>query len=128
MQLSEAGVDPEAVDPRLMEVSVELEGARHHDRETHDSQQSLLRDLLRIFARGRSFSAMTGAGDVPVLWLHSQTDPIIAFDLAKEFVAAHPDWEFRGRTGLGHVPMISDPGWVAEETLSWLGKSDVERR
>ena len=95
LQLTEAGVDPETIDRRLMEASVELEDARRHDRAAHDSQQSLLRDLLRIFARGRAFSKMTAAVDVPVLWLHSETDPIIAFDLAKEFVAAHPDWQFR---------------------------------
>jgi pimeloyl-ACP methyl ester carboxylesterase len=120
LQLTEAGVDPEAIDPGLMAISVELEDARHHDRAAHDSQQWLLRDLLRIFARGRSFSAMAAAVGVPVLWLHSDTDPLIPFDLAKEFVAAHPGWEFRSRAGLGHVPMVVDPGWVSEEILSWL--------
>ena len=125
LQLTEAGVDPATVDPRLMRLSVELEDARHHDRAAHDSQQRLLRDLLRTFAQGRSFSKMTAAVDVPVLWLHSDTDPLIAFDLAKEFVAAHPNWKFSSRTGLGHVPMVVDPRWVAEEILSWLDASDL---
>lgn len=120
LQLTEAGVDPAAVNASLLQASVQLEEARHHDREAHDSQQRLLRDLLRIFARGQSFSQMTTSVDVPVLWLHSETDPLITFDLAKRFVADHPDWRFRSRTGLGHVPMITDPHWVTEEILTWL--------
>ena len=123
LQLTQAGVDPDAVDAQLMRASIELEEARHHDRAAHDSQQRLLRDLLRIFAKGRPFSRMTAAVDVPVLWLHSETDPLIPFDLARNFVAAHPGWELSSRTGLGHVPMVVDPDWVAEEILSWLGPS-----
>lgn len=122
LQLTEAGVDPAELDPSLLQASVELEETRHRDRAAHDSQQRLLRDLLRIFAHGQSFSQMTASVDVPVLWLHSETDPLITFDLAKDFVADHPDWQFRSRTGLGHVPMITDPQWVAEESLTWLDK------
>lgn len=120
LQLTSAGVDPGAVDPGLRRASIDLETTRHHDRVAHESQQHLLRSLLRIFARGHDFSRLTASIDVPVRWLHSDTDPLIPCDTAEAFVASHPGWEFASRPGLGHVPMVVDPAWVADEVLTWI--------
>jgi pimeloyl-ACP methyl ester carboxylesterase len=120
LQLTQAGVESGRVDAGLMDVSVALEKTRHQDRAAHDAQQRLLGGLLRMFARGRDFGRMTAAVTAPVLWLHSEDDPLIPFYLARDFVAQHPGWQLRSRPGLGHVPMVVDPEWVSGEVLAWV--------
>lgn len=124
MQLTGAGVDPAVMGAELRRQSVTLQEHRHHDRVAHDAQLGLLRSMLKTFERGRAFDRATDPAGVPVLWLHSDSDPLVPHEAAKAFVQQRPAWEFRSRPGLGHVPQIVDPEWVARCITSWVDSPD----
>ena len=76
-----------------------LQARRHHDRASHDSQQLVLRSLLRLLEQGRRFASTIAAVEAPVLWRHGDDDPLV------------PEPQARA---------LTDPAWVADSVRAWL--------
>lgn len=119
-QLRAAGIDPADLDHAVVRDATALQARRHHDRAGHDSQQLLLRSFLRQLEHGRRFARAVAPIAVPVLWLQGEDDPLVPEQQARAFVAGHPSWEYRTRADVGHVPALTDPGWVSSSVHAWL--------
>lgn len=73
---------------------------RHHDRAGHDSQQRLLRSLLRLLERGQQFERALAPLAAPVPWLQGEDDPLVPEPQARAFVGRHPSWTYATRSGV----------------------------
>jgi pimeloyl-ACP methyl ester carboxylesterase len=61
----------------------------------------------------------------PILWLQGADDRLVKFSDASTFTAAHPDWAFYARAGVGHLPHLEDPVWTAQTITRWLDSAPV---
>jgi pimeloyl-ACP methyl ester carboxylesterase len=54
------------------------------------------------------------------LWLHGTDDPLANIDDARALAMSRPQWRFRTRDGVGHLPHLEDPAWTAQSIKEWL--------
>lgn len=125
-QLVAAGLDPSTVDSAARRDAVALQALRHRDRDSHDAQQHLLRSLLRLLEQGSQFASAVATIEAPVLWLQGEDDPLVPEPQARALVSRHTAWDYRLRAHVGHVPALTDPGWVADSIQAWLTQIEGE--
>jgi pimeloyl-ACP methyl ester carboxylesterase len=77
-------------------------------------------DVMALLARpARWRRELTGIG-APTLWLHGADDPLSDLEAARALAASRPEWTFRTRDAVGHLPHLEDPAWTARTITQWL--------
>ncbi len=88
---------------------------------------------IALLGRSRAWAGRLASVRQPTLWLQGQDDLLVPVDDAAAMAASRPDWAFRTRRGVGHLPHLEDAPWVAETLADWLaapvpdGPSSVPR-
>ena len=75
---------------------------------------------IAILGRRRAWAARLAAVEQPVLWLQGDDDLLVRATDAAALAASRPDWTFRSRPGVGHLPHLEDAPWVARTVVEWL--------
>ena len=60
----------------------------------------------------------------PTLWLQGDDDPLVDPPAAASLAASQPNWTFRTRPGVGHLPQLEDPAWTFDQIDTWLDTLD----
>src|SRR3954452_24699883 len=77
-------------------------------------------DVVALLARPAQWRHQLAGITTPTLWLHGADDPLASLAAARALAATRPEWEFRTREGVGHLPHLEDPGWRAHAIAGWL--------
>jgi pimeloyl-ACP methyl ester carboxylesterase len=111
--------DPSRVDPDLFRASVALIEERAGQPELDKALLQASRSLTGVLARPGRYRAALEQIQAPTLLVFGAKDklvPIAAGELAHR---RRPDWTYVVHPDLGHVPMIEDPAWTAQQILEW---------
>jgi pimeloyl-ACP methyl ester carboxylesterase len=84
--------------------------------------------VLSILARRQRYAGVLARIEQPVLLLHGDADRLIPIRAARAAAAANPGWRFEVAPGVGHIPQLEVPGWVAEHVLDWRAGIDADDR
>jgi pimeloyl-ACP methyl ester carboxylesterase len=57
---------------------------------------------------------------LPVLVVHGTRDRLVPYAASARLARAMPGWHFVEALGVGHVPQIETPQWVADRMREWL--------
>lgn len=114
--------EPSRVDPELVARHVELARLRLRRTELDAAFEQAARSLMRHLTDARRARATyRGMPDgLPVLVVHGTRDRLVPYAAAVALARRHPEWEFLEAGGVGHVPQIEAPGWLAAHLHRWL--------
>ena len=77
-------------------------------------------DVVALLARPAQWRDQIAGITAPTLWLHGADDPLARVQAARALAASRPQWRFRTREGVGHLPHLEDPEWTAHSIAGWL--------
>jgi len=84
-------------------------------------------DVVALLARPAQWRDQLAEITAPTLWLHGADDPLSELQAARALAATRPEWEFRTRAGVGHLPHLEDPAWTAHSITGWLDEQANSR-
>lgn len=112
--------DVNRIPKHVVDLHVELAVQR---REYPDVDAELLaaaQSLVWVLLKRRRYTATQRAITAPVLLLHGDRDRLVPITSARAAAKANPSWRLRVAHGVGHVPQLEVPDWVAEQIHEWL--------
>ena len=128
-QLSDATPHPDRVPRAVREATVaEVRVTRAEQDGGREAQQAQFRailDVVSLLARPADWRRQVAAITAPTLWLHGEDDPLSSVKAARALVETRPEWTFRTRPGVGHLPHLEDPDWTANAIDQWLGEMAI---
>jgi pimeloyl-ACP methyl ester carboxylesterase len=77
-------------------------------------------DVVALLSRPAQWREQLADIAAPTLWLHGTDDPLANIDDARALAMTRPQWRFRTREGVGHLPHLEDPAWTALSIEKWL--------
>jgi pimeloyl-ACP methyl ester carboxylesterase len=107
-----------AVDATVEETRV-VRG-RDGGRAAQRAQFRAILDVVALLASPARWRSQLAGIATPTLWLHGADDPLSRLQAARALAASRPEWEFRDRTGVGHLPHLEDPEWTVHAITGWL--------
>lgn len=113
--------DVNRIPRHVVDMHVELAAAR---REYPDVDAELLaaaQSLVWVLLNRRRYTATQQSITAPVLLLHGDRDRLVPLASAEAAARANPSWRLRIAHGVGHVPQLEIPEWVADQIVDWLG-------
>lgn len=122
-QLADATPHVERVPRAVRDATVaEIRETRAQDggRAAQQAQFRAILDVVALLARPASWREQLAAISAPTLWLHGEDDPLASVRAARALVGSRPDWTFRSRPGVGHLPHLEDATWTADAIAQWL--------
>jgi pimeloyl-ACP methyl ester carboxylesterase len=84
------------------------------------AQWQAILEIVALLARPTAWRERLAAITAPMLWLQGEDDPLADATAAAALAASRPDWSFRRRAGIGHLPQLEDPAWTFETIDAWL--------
>ena len=81
-------------------------------------------EIVALLAEPTAWRERLADITAPTLWLHGEDDPLVDPTAAASLAAAQPDWTFRTRRGVGHLPQLEDPAWTFDQIDTWLRTLD----
>jgi pimeloyl-ACP methyl ester carboxylesterase len=113
-------VDPDAVDPLLVEAMIELAHTREGFDYGNRAFMEAARSIFRAQVRASGYRAVVRAARAPALVIHGAQDRLVPLAAAREAVRGHVDWDLVVFEDLGHIPMMEAPHrWLAA-VGTWL--------
>ena len=112
---------------RIPRVAIEATIAETREREeaglAEDGQRAqwnAILEIVALLARPAAWRGRLAAITAPTLWLQGEDDPLADATAAAALAASRPDWTFRTRAGIGHLPQLEDPVWTFSTIDAWL--------
>jgi pimeloyl-ACP methyl ester carboxylesterase len=115
-QLADATPHPDRIPAAVVDATVEETRATRTDDGGRAAQRAQFRAILEVvalLARPEQWRHELTAITAPTLWLHGADDPLSQLAAARALASARPEWTFRSRDGIGHLPHLEDPAWTA---------------
>ena len=84
------------------------------------AQWHAILEIVALLARPAAWRAQLAGIVAPTLWLQGEDDPLANATAAAALAASRPDWTFRTRAGVGHLPQLEDPAWTFDQINGWL--------
>jgi len=84
------------------------------------AQWEAILEIVALLARPAAWRERLAAITAPTLWLQGEDDPLANATAAAALAASRPDWMFRTRAGIGHLPQLEDPVWTFDTIDAWL--------
>jgi pimeloyl-ACP methyl ester carboxylesterase len=113
-------VNPNAVDPRLVEALVELTERRLELHYTNRAFLEAARSIFWIHVSAARFRELVRRISQPALVIHGARDKLVPVAAAREATATHSNWNLVVYPDLGHIPMMEAPArWLAT-VEGWL--------
>ena len=122
-QLADATPHADRIPPEVVAASVaEVRDTRGPDggRAARRAQFRAILDVVSLLTRPAAFRERLARITAPTLWLQSVDDPLADVAAARRVAATRPDWTFRERAGVGHLPHLEDPEWTVTTVTGWL--------
>jgi pimeloyl-ACP methyl ester carboxylesterase len=79
---------------------------------------------IAVLGRSRDWAARLASVQQPTLWMQGHDDLLVSVGDAADLAASRPDWTFRSRAGVGHLPHLEDAPWVARTLVEWVSATD----
>lgn len=111
-------ISPDAVDATVAETRERVETGLAKDGQR--AQWDAILEIVALLARPAAWRERLAGITAPTLWLQGEDDPLADPSAAAALAASRPDWTFRTRTGVGHLPQLEDPGWTFDVIDTWL--------
>jgi pimeloyl-ACP methyl ester carboxylesterase len=122
-QLADATPHPD----RIPRVAIEAAVAETRERaaagiaeDGQRAQWEAILEIVALLARPTAWRERLAAITAPTLWLQGEDDPLADATAAAALAASRPDWTFRTRAGVGHLPQLEDPVWTVDTIEAWL--------
>jgi pimeloyl-ACP methyl ester carboxylesterase len=113
-------VDPGRVPAEVKRASVALIEKRQGQQAPEKAFLGAARSLLKLLARPKRYLAAIDSVPQPTLLLFGDKDRLVPVEAGRKAARRRPDWRFEVRPDVGHVPMLEDAQWTAEQILAWL--------
>jgi pimeloyl-ACP methyl ester carboxylesterase len=84
------------------------------------AQWNAILEIVALLARPTAWRERLADITAPTLWLQGEDDPLADATAAAALAASRPDWTFRTRAGVGHLPQLEDPAWTFDTIDAWL--------
>lgn len=84
------------------------------------AQWDAILEIVALLAQPAAWRERLAGITAPTLWLHGEDDPLADLTAAAALAASQPDWTFRTRVGVGHLPQLEDPVWTFDLIGRWL--------
>jgi pimeloyl-ACP methyl ester carboxylesterase len=107
-----------AIEATIAETRERLEAGLAEDGQR--AQWDAILEVVALLARPASWRERLAAITAPTLWLQGEDDPLADATSAAALAASRPDWTFRTRAGIGHLPQLEDPVWTFDTIDAWL--------
>ena len=114
-------IPPVAVEATVAETRERVEAGLA--KEGQRAQWDAILEVVALLARPAAWREQLAGITAPTLWLQGEDDPLADPVSAAALAASRPDWTFRTRAGVGHLPQLEDPAWTLEAIDSWLRAS-----
>ena len=124
-QLAEATPHADHIPAAAVTATVEeTRSNRGHDggRAAQRAQFRAILDVVALLARPKHWRHQLPGIAAPTLWLHGTDDPLSSVEAARALTGTRPEWTFRIREGVGHLPHLEDPAWTAQSITGWLSQ------
>jgi pimeloyl-ACP methyl ester carboxylesterase len=118
-------VDPERVDPAVVDVMIEAATERQDVPDAIPAFLEAARSLLRLSRRTKFGHDVIDRITCPVLLIHGRHDRLVRVQSAIAAVERQPDWRLVILEDDGHVAQLEDPQRWVQEVEGWL---DAEPR
>jgi pimeloyl-ACP methyl ester carboxylesterase len=118
-------VDPDRVDPAVVQAQVEMAAFRALDRDAVPAFLQAARSLMRLKGHTEFVKRAMDGVRCPVLVVHGDHDRIVPIELAREAVRGRPHWELRELADIGHVAQMEAPREWLEAVGAWLAERDL---
>jgi pimeloyl-ACP methyl ester carboxylesterase len=122
-QLADATPHADRIPASAIDATVEeTRSTRGHDggRAAQRAQFRAILDVVALLARPAQWRHQHAGITTPTLWLHGSDDPLSGVEAARALAGTCPEWTFRTRDGVGHLPHLEDPAWTAQSITGWL--------
>jgi pimeloyl-ACP methyl ester carboxylesterase len=122
-QLADATPYADRIPAAVVDATVEETMASRIDDGGRAAQRAQFRAILEVvalLARPEQWRHQLADITTPTLWLHGADDPLSQLEAASALASARPEWTFRTRGGVGHLPHLEDPTWTARSITEWL--------
>jgi len=93
-------------------------------RDGQRAQWDAILEIVALLARPAAWRERLEGITAPTLWLQGEDDPLADVTAAAALAASRPDWTFRTRVGVGHLPQLEDPAWTFDMINTWLRTAD----
>jgi len=115
-----ASVDPESIDPRLVEAMVEMTRLRQDFDYASRAFLAAARSIFRAQVAPGRYRELARRADTPALVIHGSKDQLVPVASAVEAASAHPTWRLEVFDGIGHVPQMEVPDRWLRVVENWL--------
>ncbi|MBT0773069.1 alpha/beta hydrolase [Kineosporia sp. J2-2] len=112
--------DPDRVTQEVVDEHLALAERRGYVEETVRDFLMAGRSMVLTVVHWRRYAKLLHSIEAPVMLIHGTRDRLVPYRVARVAAAANPHWSFFPATGVGHVPMLEAPGWMADRILEWL--------
>jgi pimeloyl-ACP methyl ester carboxylesterase len=122
-QLADATPHTDRIPEVAVQATVEETRERVENGLAKDGQRAqwdAILEIVALLARPAAWRQQLTGITAPTLWLQGEDDPLAAPAAAAALAASRPDWTFRTRAGVGHLPQLEDPAWTFEVVDTWL--------
>jgi pimeloyl-ACP methyl ester carboxylesterase len=113
-------VDPERVDPAVVDVMIEAATERQDVPDAIPAFLEAARSLLRLSRRTKFGHDVIDRITCPVLLIHGRHDRLVRVQSAIAAVERQPDWSLVIFEDAGHVAQLEDPKRWVQEVEGWL--------
>ncbi len=127
-QLSDATPHADRVPQAAVDATIaEMRAVRAEDggRAAQRAQFRAIVEVVALLARPADWRRRLAAVSAPTLWLQGEDDPLAPMPAARALAATRPEWTFKGRPGVGHLPHLEDSAWTASTIAEWLDEVDA---
>ncbi|MCL1598252.1 MAG: alpha/beta hydrolase [Actinomycetia bacterium] len=102
--------DADALDPEVRLRAIEIAELRREQPWATDTLIEATNSIAPYVVRKRRFADLIHRISQPTLLVHGSKDELIQVEAANWLAHQRPDWTVAYLEGLGHVPMLEDPG------------------
>jgi pimeloyl-ACP methyl ester carboxylesterase len=113
-----ANVPADAVAASVAETRLRAAAAGYRD--ALRVQWNAILGTVDLLSRSAELAARLDGLRPSTLWLHGEDDKLSPIGDARALAGTRTGWTFDSRPGVGHLPHLEDPDWVAGRVLAWL--------
>ena len=113
-------VDPERVDPAVVELMIESSTERQDVADAIPAFLEAARSILRLSRRSRFGHDVIDRIACPVLLIHGRHDRLVRVQSAVAVAQRRPEWRLVILEDAGHVAQLEDPDRWVHEVGAWL--------
>jgi pimeloyl-ACP methyl ester carboxylesterase len=114
--------DPSTIPEDLVRLHVEQLVRHQRNPDAGAAFLQAARSLMSLRRRPEITRWILDAIDAPVLVIHGDRDRLVPVGYARAAARAHPWWDLRVLSGVGHVPQMEAPDRWIGAARDWLGR------